>query len=170
MPANRLVLSLISLISLVASSGVVAQQTEKPSLTAIPAGEATVKLSCDEAQKKVAAMIAGTLPSEEILSVAAALNTCAAKSYNKKQLEEGKEERAITTAYVEPVGGRNTMVFGLVSLSPKDEGSIRMVCSAAGQVVGLVAPDPTITKVVTATGDFACGSYVESLMKSEGIC
>lgn len=134
-------------------------------LSGIPSGTVAT-MSCEEAQKRSGEVLTGTASLEDMIKISATNNECAAAAFNKKAAQTNSEERVLPTANVQKVEGKNTVVFGLLSLSPKDEESLRLVCEAAGATVGAMTGDPLTTQVVTAAGKYSCGSYIQGLMES----
>ncbi|WP_152603466.1 MULTISPECIES: hypothetical protein [Burkholderia] len=98
------------------------------------------------------------------------INQCAAIGYNRAAVAKGNAERAVPTAHVQQASdGEKTVVFNLLVLDPKDEESLRQVCSAGTSVVGVATGDPLLAPVISSAGKYSCGSYVKALMQSDNL-
>lgn len=134
---------------------------------AIPAGDVTQTMTCDQANARVPNVKAGMASAEEIIIVGAALNQCLADAYNKQQETTGSKLRALPSAQVSQDGDKRTVAFGVITLSPDDAGAIGMICKGAAGAVGIATAQPQLAGVVTEAGRYSCDAYVKALMASD---
>jgi len=161
--------SKIIILSIISAAVLI--RTAYAEVTALPAGNVTnVPLTCDQATAEFPSAAAGKLPPDRIIGVMAKLNQCGAAGYNEAQDQMGATDRAVPTAHVEQASdGKKTVVFDLVVLDPSDEKSIRQVCSAGANIVGVATGDPLLASVISTAGHYSCGSYVNALMRSDNL-
>lgn len=144
--------------------------TASAQVNAIAAGDVAAKISCDQAfafQASMASFVPKPSP-DEILTNAAVANKCTAEEYNLAQTAAGSDERVIAVATINGEGPTRSIAFDLVRISAKDEAQARLVCDAAGSVMGVVTGgnDPLLTPVLTLAGQYSCGSYLNRLISS----
>ncbi|MES2045431.1 MAG: hypothetical protein V4475_16285 [Pseudomonadota bacterium] len=135
-------------------------------VTAIPAGEVTTELSCEDAAKGYAEVQGGTATPDRIIVVLNALNICGVQAYNRAQEANGSPTRAVATATVSEEQGRQKVAFGLVTLDRNDVEAVKQICSAGAKVVGGTFADPLLTPVMTVAGNYSCKSYVDAAVAS----
>lgn len=128
----------------------------------VPVGKIDRVISCEMARKYIADTPYDKITVQENTENMATFQKCTAEAISKKNERNNSPKRVLATGHYDP--DRRIMIFGLVSVDPKDAKGIKQICQAAATTVGLSTPDPDI---VSAAGSIGCSSYINAALRSD---